>query len=155
MADTVTPNYNMTKPEVGSSANTWGGKTNGNWDIMDTGLKEVSDKANEALPNTRAVASNLNAAQFLEPGVYGINGAVSNGPLGQIWGPLLVLRFSDVAFQIIGHSSDNPQLFFRAVSKIGMTGQAVAYGPWRTYGNISNSQNPPSGGADGDIHLQW
>jgi microcystin-dependent protein len=35
MADTVTPKLGFTKPEVGASNNTWGTKTNGNWDIVD------------------------------------------------------------------------------------------------------------------------
>jgi microcystin-dependent protein len=35
MADTVTPNLGLTKPEIGASNNTWGNKVNGNFDILD------------------------------------------------------------------------------------------------------------------------
>ena len=35
MADTATPKLGLTRPEVGASRDTWGTKTNGNWDIVD------------------------------------------------------------------------------------------------------------------------
>jgi len=42
MTDTVTPNIGFTKPEVGASRDTWGAKTNANWDLADT-LTKKSD----------------------------------------------------------------------------------------------------------------
>lgn len=40
MADGYTPNFGFTKPEVGASDDTWGEKTNNNWDLVDEALLE-------------------------------------------------------------------------------------------------------------------
>jgi len=57
MADTVTSNYNLVKPEVGGSTSTWGTKWNDNADTIDTRMKANADAAaaaqttaNNALP---------------------------------------------------------------------------------------------------------
>ena len=42
MADTFTPNYNLTKPEVGGSRDSWGGKENENWDKIDAALGVIA-----------------------------------------------------------------------------------------------------------------
>ena len=36
MPDTFTANLSLTKPEIGASTDTWGNKTNANWDSMDS-----------------------------------------------------------------------------------------------------------------------
>ena len=45
MADTLTTNYSLVKPEIDGSTDTWGDKLNSNFDEIDELLKAVDDKA--------------------------------------------------------------------------------------------------------------
>lgn len=55
MPDTITPNYDLIKPEVTGSTDTWGSKLNGNFDILDDALKTASDQAGIALYKSGAL----------------------------------------------------------------------------------------------------
>ena len=59
MADTTTPNYGLTKPEVGASEDTWGTKINTNLNLIDTQMK-VSDTRSAA--NTTVANAALSRA---------------------------------------------------------------------------------------------
>lgn len=49
MPDTLTSNYDLVKPEINGSPNTWGNKLNSNSDIIDTNLKRVDDLATDSV----------------------------------------------------------------------------------------------------------
>ena len=51
MADTSTVNYGFTKPGLGSTG--WATKLNNNFDAIDSSLKQVEDKAQEANDNAQ------------------------------------------------------------------------------------------------------
>lgn len=66
MPDTSTPNYNLVKPEVTGSINTWGNKLNGDLDIIDTQLKTNSTLASNALARDAAsTVAQRTAMQYL------------------------------------------------------------------------------------------
>jgi hypothetical protein len=54
MADTVTSNYNLVKPEVGSSTDTWGVKLNTNFNTIDSQMKTNADAAAAAQATANA-----------------------------------------------------------------------------------------------------
>ena len=50
MADTFTPHYNLTKPQIGGDPDTWGDLLNANFDLIDTGMNAAQVLAAGALP---------------------------------------------------------------------------------------------------------
>ena len=52
MADTYTPFYNLTCPQIGLSDTTWGNKLNDNWDKIDAAIKAAFDAIDEYAPPT-------------------------------------------------------------------------------------------------------
>jgi len=70
MADTTTTTYFLVKPEVGASADTWGGKINTNLDSLDDlldGTTAIKPNLSEGLWKVGGVAVTATAAQINTP----------------------------------------------------------------------------------------
>lgn len=73
MADTVTPHFGLTKPENDGSDDTWGLKTNADWDIVDAAMyaNQVAAAAAQA-SGTAALARVPHFQQFVAGGSFTI-----------------------------------------------------------------------------------
>jgi hypothetical protein len=106
MADTTTTNYGLVKPEVGASNDSWGNKTNGNWDVLDAATKAVSNIANAAMPKAGGAFSGGITGTTL-----GLSGALTGAAAafsGALTAQSLVAgSTSDVASRTIGAQNAN------------------------------------------------
>lgn len=98
MVDTYTPNVNLVKPEVGASRDTWGSKTNTNWDKVDAAIGDRTVTANTVTKDSATGAANIPAGTTAQrPATVGLGALRYNSEIPAVevaaaagWLPLMV-----------------------------------------------------------------
>jgi hypothetical protein len=128
MADSFTGNYNLTKPEIGASRDSWGGKTNSNWDTIDgllaatTPIGVLLDFAGVTAPTGWLLADGGWYLNTQYPGLYAVVGTRFGGDASHFAVPDTRAR----AIVGVGASTDGyGQTFNYAIAQRGGNNGAV------------------------------
>lgn len=90
MVDTTTTNYGLTKPEVGSSNDTWGAKLNTDLDMIDAAMTALlkKDGTNSPTADVAWAGHNLTGVGALTGGSYSFSGNAAVGGYMSVVGVL-------------------------------------------------------------------
>ena len=128
MADTVTPNLGLTKPEVGASNNTWGSKLNANFDLLDQKVVRQTAQWNITMGDDTPGSS---AGSWILTR-YGNDGLIIDNPI--------------VVNRQTGHITAKSLTVLGATTINGITGNVAVTGNIDITGAFSVSTNAVIGG---------
>lgn len=123
MADSYTANLNLTKPEVGASRDTWGTKTNADWDTVDALFAAAgtgtSVGLNVGAGKTLAVAGTLSLTGSLNGG-----GTINNVAIGGTTAAAGTFTTA-TAPTVVGGSAVSSTLTLKSTSGVGTSDSIV------------------------------
>ena len=132
MADTFTPHYNLTKPQVGGDSNTWGGLLNTNIDAIDTAIYNAQTAANTGVTNAAAAQATANT------GVANAAAALARANTVAVYG--MIMLWAGQYSQIPAHwhlcdgTAGTPDLRDRFI-----VGSGASYAPGYTGGSVTTT----------------
>jgi hypothetical protein len=146
MNDMTTPNYGLTKPDVGGSDDTWGEKLNVNFDILDTTLKDISN----VIPVVPPPISPSSTTPLVESGAgsAGVATAYSRGDHVHPAGPTPPSPATVVPLVESGTGAIGISLKYAREDHIHPLGPGGGGGGGAS---VTTSDTPPVGAANGDL----
>lgn len=108
MADGSTANYALVKPEVGASADSWGGKQNTNLDTIDTTMKAISDASKVASNFTSGTLDNARLDAELSS-IAGLTSAADTVPYYTGSGAAALAAFTAAGRALVDDASASAQ----------------------------------------------